>query len=140
MFCDYRFLMTLEHFEKAQQKVDKYQWTSDIGTDENENIGKRTVNKPKRYRPESSESSDDDITTISKKIPPRPPTIFKDISNKCTAKAVHVKDKVISTASTSVSFNQEEAASVEEEINSGNIFIHSFYIICIYTYLYNYIL
>lgn len=70
--------MVLEHFEKAKEKIDKYQRTSDIATDENENVlGKRSVNKPKKYRTES-ESSDEGLKTVNKKIPQKPPTILKD--------------------------------------------------------------
>lgn len=116
--------MILENFEKAQEKVDKYQYTSDIGTDENEIITKkRTVNKLKRYITES-ESSDEEQTTISKKIPPRPSIILKD--NVCNnISKVGAKDKFVPSTSSSVSHNQEVAANtggeVGEEGSTGNI-------------------
>lgn len=132
--------MSLDHFEKAKEKIEKYQWTSDIGTDDKENvIGERPIIKPKRYKTTSSESSDEGSTThatTSKKVPPRPPTIVKStLCNKSNiTEAVGAQEAVepliyssplsqtrLRRTSIPVSPTQEVAASIEEEIDDGNI-------------------
>jgi len=52
-----------DKFEKAKEKLQKYEWTSDIATDDNENIGKRNRTKPKKYITTSSESSNEESTS-----------------------------------------------------------------------------
>lgn len=124
----------LDHFDKARGKVEKYQWTSDIGSDGiNENIiGKRTITKPKRYKITSSESSDEELTThatTSKKLPPRPPTIVKNtkvVSAQEPVKRVEPLSPLqthLRQTSTPVSLTQEVAINTEAEIDNGNILL-----------------
>lgn len=132
-----------DNFEKAKKKLQKYEWTSDIATDDNENIiGKRNRTKSKKYITTSSESSNEELTshaTINKKIPPRPPQIVKNtLYNKSNiVEAVSVHSSSLShcqthfkETSTPVNLIQEVTTNTEKELENGNtsLFLHKIYL------------
>lgn len=141
-----------DNFEKAKEKLKKYEWTSDIATDDNENIiGKRNKTKPKKYITTSSESADEESTshaTINKKIPPRPPQIVKNtLYNKSNiVKAVSAHSSSLShcqthlkETSTPVNLIEEVTTNTEEELENGtSLFLHKIYLHThTHTYIHN---
>ncbi|XP_025269900.1 uncharacterized protein LOC105259393 [Camponotus floridanus] len=129
-----KVLFTTDNFEKAKKKLQKYEWTSDIATDDNENIiGKRNRTKPKKYITTSSESSNEELTshaTINKKIPPRPPQIVKNtLYNKFNiVKAVSAHSSSLShcqthfkETSTPVNLIEEVTTNTEKELENESV-------------------
>lgn len=133
-----------DNFEKAKEKLEKYEWTSDIATDDNENIiGKRNKTKSKKYKTTSSESSDEErelttYATINTKISPRSPKIVKNTlyykSNIVKAVSAHSSSLFqshLKEISTPVNLIQEET-NIEKEFKNDNtslyikfIYIHT---------------